>query len=227
MDTEQHEKMLMDEARLQLIEGADIKRVEVTPDEALVAVEKVKDEEGELKNFVQKELSVFLDEFAIKDYEGCNRDERTLTPTLSARVRSGVDYREEEEVQIRTEEEARRVEFTEVAEKPTEERGGTKSEVGPRPFRGRAKVGRDEIDEAEERSENTRRSAFATSFAQKDAKCSGYISRVIFRVLREERFEQRGGYVGRDGSGRGVVRRGGKPCKRREAVRETLKRAKR
>lgn len=83
MDTEQHEKMLMDEARLQLIEDADIKRVEVTLNEALVAVEKVKDEEGERRDFVQKELSVFLDEFAIKDYEVQSRREN-FDATLSS-----------------------------------------------------------------------------------------------------------------------------------------------
>ena len=143
MDTEQHEKMLMDEARLQLIE-VDIKRVEVTLNEALVAVEKVKDEEGERRDFVQKELSVFLDEFAIKDYEVQSRRE-SLCINVIERVRSGVDYREERGSANthRGRSEARRIH--EVAEKPTEERGGTKSEVGPRPFRGRAKVGRDEI----------------------------------------------------------------------------------
>ena len=69
MDTEQHEKLLMDEARLQLVENADIKRVQVTLSEALVAVEKVKDEEGERRDAVQKELSVFKDEYAIKKAE--------------------------------------------------------------------------------------------------------------------------------------------------------------
>ena len=140
--------MLMDEARLQLIEDADIKRVEVTLNEALVAVEKVKDEEGERRDFVQKELSVFLDEFAIKDYEVQSRREN-FDATLSSECEavSIIAKKRGSANTHRGRSEARRIH--EVAEKPTEERGGTKSEVGPRPFRGRAKVGRDEIERSE------------------------------------------------------------------------------
>ena len=79
MDAEKHEKLLMDEAGgLQLIEDADIERVEVTLNRALIAVEKIKNEEGERRSSVQKELSVLVDEFAIKD-SGCNRGRTDVT----------------------------------------------------------------------------------------------------------------------------------------------------
>ena len=111
MDAEQHEKLLMDEARLQLIEDADIERVEVTLNEALIAVEKIKNEEGERRNSVQKELSVLLDEFAIKDSEVQSRREN-FDVTLSSESEAVSITARKEEVQTRMEEEARRVEFT-------------------------------------------------------------------------------------------------------------------
>ena len=185
MDTEQHEKMLMDEARLQLIEDADIKRVEVTLNEALVAVEKVKDEEGERRDFVQKELSVFLDEFAIKDYEVQSRREN-FDATLSSECEAVSIIAKKEEVQIRTEEEARRVEFTKSlrSQRKNEEERRVKWDRDH--FADVQKLEEMKSNEAStRRSENTRRSAFATSFAQKDANAAA-----IFLALYLESLEK-------------------------------------
>ena len=185
MDTEQHEKMLMDEARLQLIEDADIKRVEVTLNEALVAVEKVKDEEGERRDFVQKELLVLLDEFAIKDYEVQSRREN-FDATLSSECEAVSIIAKKEEVQIRTEEEARRVEFTKSlrSQRKNEEERRVKWDRDH--FADVQKLEEMKSNEAStRRSENTRRSAFATSFAQKDANAAA-----IFLALYLESLEK-------------------------------------
>jgi len=185
MDTEQHEKLLMDEARLQLIEDADIKRVEVTLNEALVAVEKVKDEEGERRDFVQKELSVFLDEFAIKDSEVQSRREN-FDVTLSSECEAVSITAKKEEVQMRTEEEARRVEFTKALRRQRKNEEERRAEWDRDHFADVQKLEEMKSNEAStRRRENTRRSAFATSFAQKDANAA-----VIFLALYLESLEK-------------------------------------
>ena len=185
MDAEQHEKLLMDEARLQLIEDADIERVEVTLNEALIAVEKIKNEEGERRNSVQKELSVLLDEFAIKDSEVQSRREN-FDVTLSSESEAASITARKEEVQTRMEEEARRVEFTKSL------RSQRKKEEERRMVWDRdhfAQVQKFEEMKSNEastrRQENTRRSAFATSFAQKDANAAA-----IFLALYLESLEK-------------------------------------
>ena len=185
MDAEQHEKLLMDEARLQLIEDADIERVEVTLNEALIAVEKIKNEEGERRNSVQKELSVLLDEFAIKDSEVQSRREN-FDVTLSSESEAVSITARKEEVQTRMEEEARRVEFTKSL------RSQRKKEEERRMVWDRdhfAQVQKFEEMKSNEastrRQENTRRSAFATSFAQKDANAAA-----IFLALYLESLEK-------------------------------------
>ena len=185
MDAEQHEKLLMDEARLQLIEDADIERVEVTLNEALIAVEKIKNEEGERRNSVQKELSVLLDEFAIKDSEVQSRREN-FDVTLSSESEAVSITARKEEVQTRMEEEARRVEFTKSL------RSQRKKEEERRMVWDRdhfAEVQKFEEMKSNEastrRQENTRRSAFATSFAQKDANAAA-----IFLALYLESLEK-------------------------------------
>ena len=185
MDTEQHEKLLMDEARLQLIEDADIKRVEVTLNEALVAVEKVKDEEGERRDFVQKELSVFLDEFAIKDSEVQSRREN-FDVTLSSECEAVSITAKKEEVQMRTEEEARRVEFTKALRRQRKNEEERRAEWDRDHFADVQKLEEMKSNEAStRRRENTRRSAFATSFAQKDANAAA-----IFLALYLESLEK-------------------------------------
>ena len=185
MDAEKHEKLLMDEARLQLIEDADIERVEVTLNEALIAVEKIKNEEGERRNSVQKELSVLLDEFAIKDSEVQSRREN-FDVTLSSESEAVSITARKEEVQTRMEEEARRVEFTKSL------RSQRKKEEERRMVWDRdhfAEVQKFEEMKSNEastrRQENTRRSAFATSFAQKDANAAA-----IFLALYLESLEK-------------------------------------
>jgi len=185
MDAEQHEKLLMDEARLQLIEDADIERVEVTLNEALIAVEKIKNEEGERRNSVQKELSLLLDEFAIKDSEVQSRREN-FDVTLSSESEAVSITARKEEVQTRMEEEARRVEFTKSL------RSQRKKEEERRMVWDRdhfAQVQKFEEMKSNEasarRQENTRRSAFATSFAQKDANAAA-----IFLALYLESLEK-------------------------------------
>ena len=185
MDAEKHEKLLMDEARLQLIEDADIERVEVTLNEALIAVEKIKNEEGERRNSVQKELSLLLDEFAIKDSEVQSRREN-FDVTLSSESEAVSITARKEEVQTRMEEEARRVEFTKSL------RSQRKKEEERRMVWDRdhfAQVQKFEEMKSNEastrRQENTRRSAFATSFAQKDANAAA-----IFLALYLESLEK-------------------------------------
>jgi len=185
MDAEQHEKLLMDEARLQLIEDADIERVEVTLNEALIAVEKIKNEEGERRNSVQKELSVLLEKFAIKDSEVQSRREN-FDVTLSSESEAVSITARKEEVQTRMEEEARRVEFTKSL------RSQRKKEEERRMVWDRdhfAQVQKFEEMKSNEastrRQENTRRSAFATSFAQKDANAAA-----IFLALYLESLEK-------------------------------------
>ena len=185
MDAEKHEKLLMDEARLQLIEDADIERVEVTLNEALIAVEKIKNEEGERRNSVQKELSLLLDEFAIKDSEVQSRREN-FDVTLSSESEAVSITARKEEVQTRMEEEARRVEFTKSL------RSQRKKEEERRMVWDRdhfAEVQKFEEMKSNEastrRQENTRRSAFATSFAQKDANAAA-----IFLALYLESLEK-------------------------------------
>ena len=169
MDTEQHEKLLMDEARLQLVENADIKRVQVTLSEALVAVEKVKDEEGERRDAVQKELSVFKDEYAIKKAEVESR-RRNYDAVLSSECEAVSIEAKRAEVQLRTDEEARRVAFTTLLRNQRNAEEKRRALWDAKHFENVQNFEKRKADEAAtKRRENTRRSAFATSFAAKDA----------------------------------------------------------